>query len=156
MKKYKFRCEETGKIVYFPFEVMMKQKYGFLDHKGKTYRRVHEERHFIKKAEKAKNHKAEIVSDTLGFGQHQFQDFEADRKAHGFTGVEFVRDKDVPQFFQVKVDSVKEWKRYIKHRNLVDKNGINGGKSPLSRELFEQAKNLVARPAGPNSILREN
>ena len=143
-KKYKFRCEETDEIVEFPFDIMMRQKYGFLEHDGMTYRRIHDVPR-MKKSSKYEGVKAEILSDTLGFGQHQFEEFEADRKRHGFTGVEFVRDKEVPEFYQAKIDSVKEWRRYIKHRGLVDRNGRNGGGSPISPDQIEASARLIGR-----------
>ncbi len=143
-QEYKFRCEETDEIVWFSFDVMMTQKYGFVEKGGKTYRRIHD---VPRMAMKTHEHGAcpEILSDTLGFGQHQLAEFEADRKLNGFSGVEFVRDRDVPEFYQAKISSVKEWRRYVKHRGMYDKNSGNGSGVVISEDQMQAAKELVSR-----------
>lgn len=81
-----------------------------------------------------------IISDALGFSEQQFQDFETDRVKNGHTGIEFVRDKDVPQFFQVKCSSREAWSAYVKHRGMFDKNSRNGGAFTISDKDFERLK----------------
>jgi hypothetical protein len=81
-----------------------------------------------------------IVSDALGFISDQLGQFEVDRVKHGFTGIEFVPDKDVPQFMQVKASSRSEWARYVKHRGMYDKNSRNGGGAVPSEKEFEELK----------------
>ena len=84
-----------------------------------------------------------IVSDACGFIQQQFNDFETDRVKNGFTGIEFVRDKDVPQFYQVKCSSRKEFARYMKHRGMHDKNSRNGSAAGITQKELDDAMRLI-------------
>jgi hypothetical protein len=86
-----------------------------------------------------------MLSDSLGFTEHQFADFERDRVANGFVGVEFVRDPAVPQFFQVKCSSPAQWQAYVKHRGARDQNSRNGGGAALTPELLRQAEEMARR-----------
>lgn len=87
-----------------------------------------------------------IVSDALGFIAEQLPDFELDRRKNGFSGVEFVPDPRVPGFLQVKVSSAKEWRRYIKHRAMSDRNSSNGsGASVSETELAGLRKKMLAK-----------
>lgn len=143
---YKFRSDEGDEIL-LPFEEMMLQKDGIIDHGGKLYRRVHDrpKKQPATTGSAGEKPSRKIVSDALGFGEHQFVDMEADRSRNGFHGVEFIRDKDVPQFFQVQCDSPKTWEKYVQHRGMKDLNSRNGGKVYLSDEDFERAKEIVSR-----------
>lgn len=126
-KKYKFRREDNGKIVWVSFERMMQQQGGYITlDDGVAARRVHDEHRIRRRAKEKRYGTRDIVSDSLGFAQHQFEDFEKDRVAHGFTGVEFVRDPQVPEFYQVKCSSRDAFNRYVKHRGMVQKSGIGG------------------------------
>jgi len=82
-------------------------------------------------------------SDALGFGQHQLADFEEDRARNNFTGVEFVRDPQVPEFIQVQCDSRQTYNRYAKHRGYVNKNDLGG--VILSEKELEGARIMVER-----------
>lgn len=84
-----------------------------------------------------------IVSDACGFIQQQLGDFEVDRVKNGFTGIEFVRDKDVPEFIQVKCSSQKEFDRYMKHRGLHDRNSRNGSAAGITQKEMDEAERLV-------------
>ena len=84
-----------------------------------------------------------IVSDACGFIQQQLGDFETDRVKNGFTGIEFVRDKDVPQFYQVKCNSRKEFARYVKHRGMCDRNSRNGSAAGITQKELDAAARLV-------------
>lgn len=86
-----------------------------------------------------------IVSDAMGFGQHQLAEMEADRKAHNFTDIEFVPDPEIPQFIQVHCGSEKAKRKYMEHRQFTDRNSSNGAGRILSPQMFEEAKELVAR-----------
>lgn len=79
-----------------------------------------------------------IISDALGFTAAQLPEFEADRKANGFSGIEFVKDPTCEQFYQVKINSLAEWSRYYKHRGMRDKNSRNGGNAAPSQEELDQ------------------
>ncbi len=84
-----------------------------------------------------------IVSDALGFGKHQLQDFERDRKENGFVGVSFREDKDVPGFYQVECSSRGVWDRYVRHRGNVDKNRTSGAAVSSQGILNAQEKMLA-------------
>lgn len=145
---YLFKREDTGEIVELPFSyVMDKDVMGYVELpdgvRAKHCVRLEIERDGgAKRPEKAPPPATDrpIVSDALGFTRDQLADFEADRQAHGFSGVEFKPDPDVPQFYQVHVSSQKEWKRYIKHRGMIDRNSRNGGGRPLSADQMSQAE----------------
>jgi len=147
MSRYVFRREDDGKLVRVGFEQMMKQDaagYITLPDGVQARRCLHLEGH-----EKPEPGKCEtdstlrpIVSDALGFGEHQLADFEADRQKHGFGGVEFVRDPDVPQFIQVKCQSRREHARYVKHRGMVNRSQHGGGVF-LTQDDLDRAKQFV-------------
>ena len=82
----------------------------------------------------------EIESDSLGFIEQQFDEFELDRVKNGHVGVRFERDPDVPQFFKVKCSSRGAWDAYVKHRGMFDKNRANAGVSITQAELDAAAK----------------
>ena len=85
-----------------------------------------------------------VVSDSLGFAQHQYEEFEADRKLHGFSGVEYKRDPNVPEFYQVHAKRGSEWDKYLKHRGFIDRNKSDRGVSLAPGEL-EKAMELARR-----------
>lgn len=138
---YQFRREDNGQLIEVNFETMMQKVAGVITlPDGATAREV---RTGWRKAAKAIDiHKPEktIVSDALGFGQHQLDAFEEDRKRNGFTGVEFRRDPQVPEFFQVHISGRKEHARYVRHRGFTDKNGGNGSGAMLSEDQMQRAR----------------
>lgn len=110
---------------------------------GRLARRVN--RPSTKSKTKAVAGRVPIVSDAMGFGQHQFAEMEADRQANGFSDIEFKQDPQVPQFYQVHCGSEKAKQRYMVHRQFTDRNSRNGGGQALSPDMIEQAKTLVSR-----------
>lgn len=144
---YFFEREDTGEIVEVSWEVMMDQDVtGRIEIDGASARRRRDleqtpkpERRVTEKAPLQRD----LVSDTLGFGETAFNDFEADRVAHGFHGVEFTRDPDVPQFYQVRFRSTRDRDRYIKHRGFVNRTGLGGVR--FTEEELERAEELVSR-----------
>lgn len=158
---YLYEREDTGAIIEVDFETMLSQSGGAIQLEDGVHakRRVDLE---IERDGKVKQRAGETssvdkpwVSDTLGFGEHQFADFEADRVRHGFTGVEFIRDPVVPQFFRVRISGHAERERYIKHRGtayeggLYDKNGINGGGATITQEQLDEARARAIEKYGP-------
>ena len=147
--KYLFRREDNGEIVAVPWEMMIDQEYGFITlPDGVSARRVS---HLEKSqgCKKVKNEFAEgkeIVSDSLGFTEAQLCDFENDRVAHGFTGIEFRRDPTENTFIQVCCKSRNEFNRYMAHRGFVNKSSFGGVR--LSQEDLDKAKELVERVHG--------
>lgn len=135
---YRFRRLDDEETICVSFETMMTQDAaGFIEVDGVAYKRVHARPPSLPTAAPLDLNKP-IISDALGFPEAQLADFEADRVANGFSGIEFIRDPGVPQFFQVKITSMYEWAKYIKHRGLRDKNSRNGGGACPSVEEFKR------------------
>lgn len=147
MSEYIFRREDDGSLVRVDFETMMTMdSLGYIQlPEGVSARRCrHLEIESAPKAiEKIRELEKPILSDGLGFGRQQLGEFEADRKAAGFTGVEFVQDTAVPEFYQVKISSKREWQRYLEHRGMHDKNSRNGGSVEITEETLEQARQRI-------------
>ena len=150
MKLYKFRREDNQKIVEVPFGVMMGQDAaGFITLPCGTLARrcayLEEEEPAPAPPQRRGQHTGtrKIVSDSLGFPRQQLADFERDRKANGFGGVEFAPDPAVPEFVQVHCDSRATFNRYAKHRGMVNKNTFGG--VLLSTEEMERAETIARR-----------
>jgi hypothetical protein len=143
--KYPFKTD-TGEVVHVSWEEMMdKDVQGCIT--LKDGRRAIEIRGPLKASKKeveASWKSREIVSDSLGFPQHQFEEFEADRKLSGFSGIEYRRDPDVPEFYQVHAKSGSEWEKYLRHRGFVDRNKSDRGVKLAPGEL-EKAIALAKR-----------
>ncbi len=147
-KTYLFRREDDGQVVEVDFATMMGQDaagYITLPDGTPARRCLHLETERDGRPPRKESPYLEkpIVSDALGFCEEQLADFEEDRRANGFRGVEFVRDPLVPQFFQVKCKSRAEHDRYVKHRGMVNRS-YNGGVQ-LSQEDLDRARILVER-----------
>ena len=84
-----------------------------------------------------------VVSDAIGFPIQALADREADRKANGFSGIEFKPDPQVPEFCQVHGASRKELLKYAKHLGYQDQ-GKTGYLS-LSEDDFARARELAGR-----------
>lgn len=151
MTKYVFRREDNGELIEVDWDTMMGQQGGFItlpdgvQARRCTHLENGEAKTTLQKSDAGLHPK--IVSDTLGCGQYQVEELREDARRNGF-GVEFAPDPAVPEFYQAHVGSVAEWRRYIKHRGLFDKNGRNGGGATLSREQFERAKSRLLEAAG--------
>jgi hypothetical protein len=144
---YIFRREDNGELVELGFPEMMEMSAmgTVILPDGAVARRC---RHLEPQSANQTGERikpcstAPIVSDALGFIEDQHGDFETDRVRNGFTNTEFVRDKDVPQFYQVKFGSEREKRRYMKHRMFKDQNSRNGSNTMTAAQL-EQAKALI-------------
>lgn len=140
---YEFRREDNGEVVSVDFMTMMEASNGMLEvEPGIFAKRINRPSSRKTAGERGRT---EIVSDALGFTEKQFDEMEAHRQRHGFTDIEFRRDPDVPQFFQVCCGSEKAKRRYMKSREFSDRNSRNGGGQPLSPKDLEDAKQLVSR-----------
>lgn len=147
---YRFRIEEgqpgEGEIVEVDFEQMMEASNGFLTlADGRKARRIPDPSSKTKTTIPMGSAPPPIVSDAMGFPISSLKEFEADRVANGFRGIEFKPDPDVPQFIQVHCSSQAAKDRYMRHRAMHDRNNDNGSSAMLSPELIEQAKELVSR-----------
>ena len=138
MAEYKFADVETGEVIGVGFAEMMGAKDGFLFRDGRTYRRVREKSTRTKCPSDRRPPK--IVSDALGFGAHQLEEFEADRKVNKLRGVEFHPDPTEPGFIQAHFDSEDAKARYMRHRGAFDKNSKNGSGAMLSESHLEWAR----------------
>lgn len=150
MKKYDFRREDTGQIIKVAFEQMMEQDCaGYVvveTPEGQVRaRRVNRSFPAVKGVILDRVGEKPIVSDALGFIEAQLPEFEADRRAHGFSDIEFIRDPDVPGFIQVAPATRGAWNRYMKHRGMMDISGKERSCGALSRESMEQAKVAVLK-----------
>lgn len=150
---YPFRREDNGEIVQLPFDKMMEMDAcgcvtlpdGVMARRARGL-----EQPTAAQATGSNELNKPIISDALGFTETQLQEFEVDRVSHGFSGVEFVRDPRVPQFFQVKIKSQKEWARYVKHRGMFDQNSRNGGSVCLTPQQLQDAKERILARYGAN------
>lgn len=144
--KYAFRRESDDSVVYANWSVVMDMENGYVTLDGEVMKRCP---HLDKEGEKkkAKNVRLDgtpdIISDNLGFAQHQLDDFETDRKANGFSGIEFERDPMEPTFIRVKARSRAEMDRYTKHRGKINVSGKAG--HILSPEQLRRAEERVKR-----------
>ena len=142
--KYLFR-DDDGKIHNLTFEQMLEARDGFYEKDdGTILRRVRGDIVAVRSAERQRE-RPEIVSDALGFGQHQLKEMKEHLELNKVRGVEFVRDPSVPEFFQVKCSSERAKARYMKARGYHDLNSKNGSGAMLSEKDFEDAKDLVLR-----------
>lgn len=152
---YYFRREDNDEIIEVDFQTAMSaDAAGFITlPDGVVARRA---RSMEPRMESASSGTPELakpmVSDALGFTAEQFHEFEEDRRRHGFTAIEFVRDPHCETFMQVKCSSPAEYQRYREHRNDMsksarnkyrgefnDRNSRNGGGQPLSKRDLEAA-----------------
>ena len=147
-KTYLFRREDTGEIVEVPWATMIEQQGGWITIDGVPSRRcihleIERDGKPQRQAEKRSEGANTIFSDALGFPQQSFSEFEEDRQRNGFSGVEFTRDPQVPEFYQVKCATRAEFNRYMKHRGYVQKSGIGGVR--LTQDDLDRAKEMVER-----------
>jgi len=135
--------DDDGKVHNLNFEQMIEARDGFYElEDGTILRRV---RGDTVRAPKGIRQRTEIVSDSMGFIEQQLPEMRKHLKESGVRGVEFVRDKLEPKFFQVKCDSPNALQKYMKSRKMADYNTKNGSSAMLSERDFEHAKELVLR-----------
>jgi hypothetical protein len=145
---YNFRREDNGEVIEVGFEEMMEQDAaGFIQISTPDgpveAKRVHRSKTIVRGEIPRFAGEKEIVSDSLGFLRTQLGEFETDRKAHNFTDVEFRPDPDVDGFVQVAFKTKAAWRRYSKHRGMMDISGMGRPCSALSKETMERAKELA-------------
>lgn len=144
---YLYRREDNGELVEVSWLVMIHQQGGYITlPDGVTARRclhLETDRDGRPPPSEKPHLDRPIVSDALGFGEHQLADFEEDRKRNRFTGIEFTRDPQVPEFFQVRCKSRAEFNRYTKHRGMVNRSSFGGVR--LTQADLDRAKELVER-----------
>jgi len=135
--------DDDGNIHELTFEQMMSATDGFYQLEDGTWlRRV---RDATVKSSKVMNHRAEIISDSMGFPEAQLSAMQKHLNESGVKGVEFVRDRNEPKFFQVKCDGPRSFGKYLKSRNMQDYNSKNGSGATLTALDIENARELVLR-----------
>ena len=146
MTQYEFRREDNDEVVLLGFEQMMEQdSMGCVTlPDGSVVRRVRTGEGFRKRDVVKLAHDAHIVSDALGFGEHELHKYEADRNAKKIN-VEFKEDPTAPGFYQVHADDKKEFAKYMRLRGFVDRNSRNGGGAFMCPETLSRAKEIVLR-----------
>src|SRR4051812_11415353 len=96
---YQFRRQDNDQIIEVDFEQMMtKDAMGRITlSDGVVAREIRRSCRSVEQSDgNASRVAPPIISDALGFTEHQFDVFEADRVASGFKGIEFIRDPAVP------------------------------------------------------------
>lgn len=149
--RYVFRREDNDQTIEVDFETMMTMDaMGCITlEDGVVARRCRSLEPSFPKGEPVKELNKPMVSDALGFCEGQLADFEEHRRRGGFTGIEFKRDPDVPQFFQVHCSGPEEYRRYREERNRLsggmfeDHNSRNGGGQALSERDLRAAEQRV-------------
>jgi len=135
--------DDEGNVHNLDFEQMIEAKDGFYQLDDGTWlRRV---RGDSVRAPKGIRQRTEIISDSMGFIEKQLPDMQKHLKQSGVRGVEFIRDKTEPKFFQVKCDSPNVLQKYLKSRQMADYNTKNGSGAMLSEQQLADAKELVLR-----------
>ena len=135
--------DDDGNVHNLAFEQMIEAKDGFYQLEDGTWlRRVRGDN--VRVSKKVAERK-EIISDAMGFTERQLPDMQKHLKESGVRGVEFIRDKTEPRFFQVKCDSPRVLNKYLKARRMADYNSKNGSGAMLTERDFENAKELVLR-----------
>lgn len=149
---YRFRREDDGLIIEVDFATAIKAVHGWITlEDGVSARRVHDEQRSTISAAPKKLGSQPIISDNLGFFDYQYDDFEKDRKANGFTDVEFVRDPSFPHYYQVRCDSYAARDRYAKHQQDWVDRGPGGGWQITQQELDRAAAFVQEKYGCPNT-----
>jgi hypothetical protein len=130
--------DDDGNSIRVSFETMMKSG-QILKRSGKFYRRVHDP---ATKKSKPIAMRTEILSDNLGFGHKSLAKMQKHLSESKVKGVEFVQDRKVPEFFQVRCDGPRSFNAYLKARGMFDRNSRNGS-GGLSERDFQNARELV-------------
>lgn len=149
-KQYIFRRVDTDELIKLPFSAVLDQdRMGFvtLPDGVQAKRCVSLEQEHSKPKKQVPVTIDRDLTMSLGFSQKQLKDMEADRVKHGFTGIEFVADPQLPEkMVGIKCGSEKERERYIKHRGYFNQTGRIS--RALTAEDLETAKRLVLERHG--------
>lgn len=156
MSGYLFRRSDNGEIFEVDFETAMSAVGGAVitTADGVIARRVHRRDPVAPESSQPLRQvglmQKPIVSDAMGFPQHQFAEMQAHKEHCRVAGVEFVRDPLVPEFYQVHCTSEKAKQDYLKARHMKDYSQVNGSKAMLSPSLLEGAREMVRRRFSTN------
>jgi hypothetical protein len=149
--RYHFRREDNDKIVVVDWETMMGMDgLGCVElPDGVIAKRVRtSEKNLGKSPGPGFVNGPPIISDSMGFGECQFHEFQehldaAKKNDPRVGGVEFKKDPIVPEYYQVHCDSPGSWKAYMRSRGFHDHNSRNGSGAMISAEQLEDAKRLI-------------
>lgn len=143
---YKFRIVGSREVVEVDFQTMMgMDAAGFITlPDGREARRIRTSSRKSRKEAIASAIPPAMVSDAMGFPSRQLPEYDAYRRAHGFSSVEYKPDPQVPGFTQVHFNNHAERDRYIKEFGYTDRNGRNGGGAILTQSMLEKTMQRVA------------
>jgi hypothetical protein len=147
-KKYAFRRERDGNIVWVDWAAMLESQNGYITLADGTEARrcAHLERRESRRGgPQVGGTPPPAVSDGVGFPEQCLEKYQADLDSSRLTGIEFKRDPACPEFYQVHGSSRAALDRYIRHRGLVNRTGSLGGGLKLSQEDMDRAAELVSR-----------
>lgn len=145
---YPFK-DDHGKIHKLTWQQMMEaDQFGFTTINGVLMRRV---RDYSNETTHHVGSRPEIVSDALGFPQQQIGEMQEHLRQSGCKGIEFERDKAVPEFVQVKAGSHREFHKYMRSRGFHDQNSRNGSGAMLTKKDFDDAAELSLRSTKKNA-----
>lgn len=149
IKPYAFRRCDNSKIVWVDWPTMMNQDaagYITLADGSEARRCVHLERHPRHRAGSTPRAvPPPAISDSLGFPEQCLADRQAQLDKSGCLGIEFKRDPQVPEFYQVHASSRKAMDKYTRMRNLVNRTGSLGGGVMLTQQELDRAAELACR-----------
>jgi hypothetical protein len=140
----KFR-KDDGEIIEVDFLYAIHHQTGSLLElpDGTTVRRVYEVDPPIGKPPDPASRP--VVSDTLGFTEHQLPQMQEHLARSGIRGVEFTRDPMFDKFIQVRCDSERVKWQYANARGMYDQNSRNGSGAMLSEKMLEEAREMAGR-----------
>lgn len=151
---YTFRREDNGELFEVDLITMMEKVGGYITlPDGVLAKEVHQTQTLSSsdaevqvKCDAARD--AKLVSEMgLGFPEYQIGEFRADAEKNKFTGVEFVHEPDT-HYYRVECSCPSQWREYVAHRGMVDRNGATRSKPFVSQQEMDQAAKLVARVHG--------
>lgn len=86
-----------------------------------------------------------VETDTVGFTAHALDSMRAHLKQSGCRGIEFVPDKKIKGFYNVRADNRGAMAKYLKSRESEDFSGSRGAGAMLSPGHLEKVKAILQR-----------
>ena len=139
--------KDDGELIEVPFEEAVLCGYFYELPNGELAKKVNKPPEPVVRSPVLKGALRPIVSDALGFTDNDLPKALAlkEAKPEDHVGIEFKQDPAEPRFYQVHCSSEAAKQRYMKCREMHDRNSINGSSAMLSPAQFEGAKRMVLR-----------
>lgn len=83
-----------------------------------------------------------VEGEAMGCIETQVEQMRVSAKLSGFPDIEWVPDRDVEGFYNMRAPNAERWRQYVEHCGYTDKNGQYEGKR-ISKEELEAATRLV-------------